>query len=133
MRNEPSQLGRQDAAPASGPQTGGGQPEVLMTPAVRQLFRAYVGRRSPWGPPWWIYGVAYGVLNLIRQAVIGLAAPELSTPGRVTSWAATALIVIGGVNTVDVARRRCSKRSHTGTARVHETAHPDMGPKKEAA
>ena len=104
-----------------------------MTRSVRQLSRDYVSRRSPWGPPWWIYGAAYGVLNLIRQAVIGLAAPDMSTAVRVTSWAATALIAIGGVTTVDVVRRRWTERSHTGTARVHETVHCDMGPNEEAA
>jgi hypothetical protein len=103
-----------------------------MTPALRQLLRAYVRRRSPWGPPWWIYGVAYGAANLIRQAVTIVAAPELSTPARVGSWAATALLVIGIVNTAAVRRRRARQRD-ADTQSALEMAHYTIGPKEEAA
>ena len=104
-----------------------------MNPRIRQLFRAYVTRRSPWGPPWWIYGVAYGVLNLIRQAVILVAATEMSTPARVASWAATALVVVVVVNTAALVLRQRATRRDTDTVRVHEMAHADIGPKEEAA
>lgn len=104
-----------------------------MTPAIRQLFRAYVRRRSPWGPPWWIYGVSYGVLNLIRQVVILLAGRELSTPIRVASWVATALVVVGVVNTVAVVLRHRTSGRDTEMVHAHEMAQSDIGPKEEAA
>ncbi len=97
-----------------------------MTSALRQLVRGYLSRPSPWGPPWWIYGVAFGVLNLIRQGVIVLAAPGLSTPLRVASWAATALVALGAVNTVAAVLRRRTP------CPVHETAPAAIGPKEEA-
>jgi hypothetical protein len=104
-----------------------------MTPTLRQLLRAYVHRRSPWGPPWWIYGVAYGAANLIRQAVTVVAAPEMSTPARVGSWAATALLVIGIVNTAAVVRRRRTRHRDADAAPALEMAHSAIGPKEEAA
>ncbi len=104
-----------------------------MTPKLRQLPHAYVHRRSPWGPPWWIYGVAYGAANLIRQAVTIVAAPDMSTPARVGSWAATALLVIGIVNTAAVARRRRARHRDADTAPALEMAQSAGGPKEKAA
>jgi hypothetical protein len=77
-----------------------------VTVTVRQLFRAYVNRRSPWGPPWWIYGVAFGALNLIRQAVVILSPAEIPQSARIASYVATALVVLGGVNLVALVLRR---------------------------
>jgi hypothetical protein len=105
-----------------------------MTPALRQLLRAYVSRRSPWGPPWWIYGVAYGAANLVRQAVAIIATPEMSTPARVGSWAATALLVIGIVNAAAaVVRRHEARKRAAATAPALELARSAIGPKEEAA
>jgi hypothetical protein len=99
----------------------------------RPLVRAYVQRRSPWGPPWWIYGVSYGVLNFIRQVVIITTAAEMSTQARVASWLATALVVIAVVNSVAAILRRRTIRRGVRVARVYEIERSDIGPKEEAA
>jgi hypothetical protein len=104
-----------------------------MTPEIRRLFHAYVSRRSPWGPPWWVYGVTYGALNVIRQAVIILAAADLSTPARVTSWVVTALVAFGGVNAVAAILRRWGERRDVLGIPVQETVPSCTGPKEEAA
>jgi hypothetical protein len=100
---------------------------------VRHLFDAYVSRRSPWGPPWWIYGLAYGVLNLVRQAVILLAAADISTPARVVSRLATALVVIVGVNAVAFVHRRLAARPADDGSHAVTMARSERGPKEEAA
>jgi hypothetical protein len=76
-----------------------------MASELRRLMRTYTSRRSPWGPPWWIYGLAFGAANLIRQVVIAVAPAEIPTYARVASWVATALLVIGVVNTAALVRR----------------------------
>ncbi len=73
---------------------------------LRQLLRDYTSRRSPWGPPWWIYGVTFGAANLVRQSVIILTAAEIPQAFRVASWVATALVVVVAVNTVAGVLRR---------------------------
>jgi hypothetical protein len=98
----------------SRPATPEPRSEIPVEASVRQLFRAYVNRRSPWGPPWWIYGVAFGALNLIRQAVILLTPAEIPQSVRIASWGATALVVLGGVNLVAfVLRRQPSSKEET--------------------
>jgi hypothetical protein len=81
-----------------------------MTVKLRQLLHDYASRRSPWGPPWWIYGVAFGVANLIRQAAIIAIPAEISQPIRIASWVATALLVFGLVSGVAVLGRRQARR-----------------------
>lgn len=77
-----------------------------MRSQLRQLLRAYADRRSPWGPPWWIYGVAFGTVNLVRQAAIILSGADVPQSVRVASYVATALAVIVATNGVAVAMRR---------------------------
>ena len=79
-----------------------------MTSQFRQLLHAYTSRRSPWGPPWWIYGVAFGAANLVRQIVLIVTTAEIPQAFRVASWAATALVVIIVINSVAVALQRGS-------------------------
>jgi hypothetical protein len=74
-----------------------------MTSRLRQLLHAYTSRRSPWGPPWWIYGVAFVAANLVRQVVIMVTTAEIPQAVRVASWVATALVVIIVINSVAVA------------------------------
>jgi hypothetical protein len=108
-----------------------------MTPAPRQLFQAYINRRSPWGPPWWVYGVTFGVANLIRQVAIMLSAAEVSSPARVASWVATVLLTVALVNTVAFALRRLTSRRHVDAAPPPEIAQlitaPPEHPAEEAA
>ena len=85
-----------------------------MNTQLRQLLRAYARRRSPWGPPWWIYGVAFGAANLLRQVVMLVSPAEVPQPIRVASWIATALLVIVVINAAAVARR--VRRDHAGPA-----------------
>jgi hypothetical protein len=92
----------------------------------RQLLSDYVSRRSPWGPPWWIYGVTYGAANLVRQVVIIAIPAEVSTPVRIASWVVTALLVIGVINTAAAILRR-------GTRRHDPRTHARPEPRKEAA
>jgi hypothetical protein len=106
--------------------------EATRPDEIRKLFRAYIERRSPWGPPWWIYGVTYGALNVIRQAAIIVAAADLSTPVRVASWVATALVAFGGVNAVAAVQGRWTARRDVG-ALPPETVPSWAGPKEEAA
>ena len=91
-----------------------------MNPTSHRLLRAYLSRRSPWGPPWWIYGVAFGAANLVRQALIIASPVEISAPARVASWAATALLVIAVVNMTAVVLRRLPARRDGDTAPVCE-------------
>jgi hypothetical protein len=77
-----------------------------MAPQLRQLLHAYASRRSPWGPPWWIYGVAFGVANLVRQALIIVTSAEIPQGIRVASWMATALVVITVNNSLAVVLQR---------------------------
>jgi hypothetical protein len=73
---------------------------------LRQLLHAYSSRRSPWGPSWWVYGVAFGAVNLIRQAVIILTPTEIPQSIRVASYLVTALAVVVVINGIAVTRRR---------------------------
>ena len=84
-----------------------------MTAAPGQLLQAYISRRSPWGPPWWVYGVTFGAANLVRQAAIHLAPGEVSTPVRVASWLVTLLLTVGVINTVAAVLRRGPKEEAT--------------------
>ncbi len=74
----------------------------------RRLLHAYTSRRSPWGPPWWIYGVTFGAANLIRQAAVVATTADLPQGLGLVSWLATAFVVIAVVNTVAVVRQRRS-------------------------
>ena len=78
----------------------------LMNSHLRQLLHAYTSRRSPWGPPWWIYGVAFGAVNLVRQAVIILTPAEIPQSIRVASYLVTALAVVVVINGIAVTLRR---------------------------
>ena len=89
-----------------------------MTSQLRQLLHAYTSRRSPWGPPWWIYGVAFGAANLVRQVVIIVTTAEIPQAFRVASWVATALVVIIVINSVAVALRRRGDAAQLGQART---------------
>jgi hypothetical protein len=71
-----------------------------MTAQLRQLLHTYLSRRSPWGPPWWIYGVAFAAANFIRQAVFIVIADDTPQALRAVSWVATALVVILTVTAV---------------------------------
>ena len=62
--------------------------------------------RSPWGPPWWIYGLAFGAANLIRQIVLIATTAEIPQAFRVAAWATTALVVIIVINTIAAALQR---------------------------
>jgi hypothetical protein len=77
-----------------------------MTSQLRQLLHTYTSRRSPWGPPLWIYGVAFGALNAVRHAVLIVSGAQIPQAARVASWVATALVVILAINTVAVALQR---------------------------
>jgi hypothetical protein len=83
-----------------------------MTAQLRQLLHTYLSRRSPWGPPWWIYGVAFAAANLIRQIVIIVIADGTSQVLRAASWVATALLVIVTVSTAALLHRRLGRRRH---------------------
>jgi hypothetical protein len=89
-----------------------------MASQLRHLLHTYTSRRSPWGPPWWIYGVAFGAANLVRQGVIIVTSADISQAFRVASWVATALAVILVVNTVAIAlgRRGTTGRMDDPTA-----------------
>jgi membrane protein implicated in regulation of membrane protease activity len=76
-----------------------------------RLLRTYVSRRSPWGPPWWIYGVAFGAANLIRNAVIIAGPGEIPALAGAASWLATALLVVLAVNAVAFVHRRTGPAS----------------------
>jgi hypothetical protein len=88
-----------------------------MNTQLRDLLHTYARRRSPWGPPWWIYGVAFGAANLLRQAVIIVSPAEIPQPIRVASWIATALLVIVVINGVAVALR--GRGNHPGPGHAH--------------
>jgi hypothetical protein len=96
-----------------------------MTRELRQLLRLYLGRRSPWGPPWWVYGVAFGTANLIRQVVIIVTPVEIPQSIRVVSWVATALVVVVIINGVAVMLgRRGNRRARQAENSTKEMARP---------
>jgi hypothetical protein len=76
-----------------------------MNAHLEGLFHTYVSRRSPWGPPWWIYGVSFAMVNAARQAVILMSGAAPPAVVGVAAWLASALIVIAVINAVAVARR----------------------------
>jgi hypothetical protein len=84
-------------------------PDVTSSRLAR-LIHAYTSRRSPWGPPWWIYGVTFGAANVARQAAVLATPVEIPQPIRVGSWVATALVVIAVVNGVAVVLQRRGAR-----------------------
>lgn len=77
-----------------------------MTTELRRLLHAYTSRRSPWGPPWWIYGVTFGAANVARQAFILTTDVKIPQSIRVASWALTALLVIAIINAACIALGR---------------------------
>jgi hypothetical protein len=89
-----------------------------MFPQLRQFLHAYAARRSPWGPPWWIYGVAFGAANLARQIVIIATTAEVPQSFRIASWVATALVVIIIVNSVAAALWRRDGDGREGSTRT---------------
>jgi hypothetical protein len=103
-----------------------------MTPAHRQLFQAYISRRSPWGPPWWVYGVTFGVANLIRQVAIMLSPGEISNAARVASWVGTVLLTLGLVNAVAFALRHLAGRRHVDAASAPEIGQLPTAPERPA-
>jgi len=104
-----------------------------MTRSPRQLFRDYVSSRSPWGPPWWIYGVTYGVANLVRQAVIIAIPAEVSTPVRIASWIVTILFTIGIVNTAAFVLGHRTQRHAPSDAPAFDMPVARPGPEQDAA
>lgn len=70
--------------------------------AVRARAERYVGRRTPWNAPWWIYVVAIGAVNVARQLLL----PDLSTPVQIATFVAT-VVVVGAV--VTLVHRRLSR------------------------
>ena len=85
---------------------------------LRSRWHAYTTRRSPWGPPWWLYGVAFGAANLVRHVVIAMTPAEIPEAIRIASWLATALVVIIVINGVAVALHR------RGDGDRHGPTHP---------
>lgn len=79
-----------------------------MSPTIRRTVRAYVDRRTPWGPPWWVYAVALGAANLVRQALLWGSDP--GTAVDVASFLAMVAIVFGTVTGVAVLLRRHERR-----------------------
>jgi hypothetical protein len=77
------------------------------TSHVSWLASAYLSRRSPWGPPWWIYAVSFGALNIVRHAIV-LMAPEIPQPIRISAFVGTAVLVIVVVNAAAVVLQRAS-------------------------
>jgi membrane protein implicated in regulation of membrane protease activity len=85
---------------------------MTMTADLPRLLRTYLSRRSPWGPPWWIYGVAFGAANLIRNAVIIAGPGEIPALAGIASWLGSALLVVLAVNAVAfLLGRRAERRS----------------------
>ena len=84
-----------------------------------------MSRRSPWGPRWWLYGVAFGAANVVRQVAIILTTAEIPQVVRVASWVATALVVIVVINGVAVAlQQRGGGPAPLGSARTLDPMWP---------
>ena len=66
-----------------------------MYPTIRRTARAYLDRRTPWGPPWWVVAVALGAANLIRQAFLWRTDP--ATTVSLVTFVAMVAIVVGAV------------------------------------
>ena len=95
-----------------------------MSTQLRQLLHASMSRRSPWGPPWWLYGVAFGAANVVRQVAIILTTAEIPQVVRVASWVATALVVIVVINGVAVTLQRGGGPAPLGSARTLDPMWP---------
>jgi hypothetical protein len=85
-----------------------------MSPHIRHLFHAYTSRRSPWGPPWCIYGVSFGAATLLRHTIT-LMNPEIPQTLRVLTWLASALVVVVVVNGVAIVLRAIGDAPQTLT------------------
>ena len=88
-----------------------------MRSQLRQLLHAYTSRRSPWGPPWWIYAVTFGAANLVRQGVVDPGGPPTNRSASL-SYVATAVVVIAVINSTAVSVGKTRRRRSAGTALV---------------
>ena len=75
-----------------------------MSATVRRTARAYLDRRTPWGPPWWVYAVALGAANLVRQAVLWRT--DAGAAVGFAAFVAMVLVVFGAVTGAAAVLRR---------------------------
>ena len=100
-----------------------------MSATIRRSARAYLDRRTTWGPPWWVYAVALGAANLVREAVLWR-----TDAGAAVGFAA--FVVMVGV--VLGAGQRCGRRccggatSATGRRSGRRAAAADLGARRGA-
>ena len=78
-----------------------------MSSTIRRTARAYLDRRTPWGPPWWVYAVTLGAANLVRQAVLWRT--DAGSTVGLAAFVVMVLVVFGAV---------------TGTATLLRAARP---------
>ena len=84
-----------------------------MSATIRRTARAYLDRRTPWGPPWWVYAVALGAANLVRQAVLWRT--DAGAAVGFAAFVAMVLVVFGAVTgAAAVLRRRDVRRLAAG-------------------
>lgn len=69
-----------------------------MYATIRRTVRTYLDRRTPWGPPWWVYAVALGAANLLRQAFLWRT--DAGTTVSLVTFVAMAAVVVGAVTGV---------------------------------
>ena len=69
-----------------------------MRTTIRRTARAYVDRRTPWGPPWWVYALALGIANLTRQAIVWRTDPAPVV--GLAAFVVMLVVVVGGVTGV---------------------------------
>jgi len=91
-----------------------------MSSIIRRTARTYLDRRTPWGPPWWVYAVALGAANLVRQAVLWRT--DAGSAVGLAAFVVMVLVVFGAVTgTATLLGRRDLRRPAAG---------PDAGPEQ---
>ena len=66
-----------------------------MSSIIRRTARTYLDRRTPWGPPWWVYAVTLGAANLVRQAVLWRT--DAGSTVGLAAFVVMVLVVFGAV------------------------------------
>ena len=82
-----------------------------MSSIIRRMARAYLDRRTPWGPPWWVYAIALGAANLVRQAVLWRT--DASSAAGLAAFVVMVPVVFGAVTgaAVLLGRRDLGRRA----------------------
>ncbi len=104
-----------------------------MSSIIRRTARTYLDRRTPWGPPWWVYAVTLGAANLVRQAVLWRT--DAGSTVGLAAFVVMVLVVFGAVTGTAtlLGRRDVRRRSRAGPEQLTLWTEGAREPEDEAA